>query len=145
MLFPKISAENVHSWYPYKQFWPKTQTARWNCLKTMPFLLYIICLIVTVFRFVGAKLHFRFHNLSVLTSFFYWISDAKYLSDIKLNVSFSWHISSLGFSLNTNRLPSDNAQERIIRFKIDPFTKCQTDTVKKHTPFQYILALTLVT
>ena len=24
MLFPKISAENVHLWYPYKQFWPKT-------------------------------------------------------------------------------------------------------------------------
>ena len=23
MLFPKISAENVHSWYRYKQFWPK--------------------------------------------------------------------------------------------------------------------------
>ena len=23
MLFLKISAENVHSWYPYKQFWPK--------------------------------------------------------------------------------------------------------------------------
>ena len=23
MLFPKISAENVHLWYPYKQFWPK--------------------------------------------------------------------------------------------------------------------------
>ena len=23
MLFPKISAENVHSWYSYKQFWPK--------------------------------------------------------------------------------------------------------------------------
>ena len=23
MLFPKISAENVHSWYPYKQFWHK--------------------------------------------------------------------------------------------------------------------------
>ena len=23
MLFPKISAEKVHSWYPYKQFWPK--------------------------------------------------------------------------------------------------------------------------
>ena len=23
VLFPKISAENVHLWYPYKQFWPK--------------------------------------------------------------------------------------------------------------------------
>ena len=23
MLFPKLSAENVHSWYPYKQFLPK--------------------------------------------------------------------------------------------------------------------------
>ena len=23
MVFPKISAENVHLWYPYKQFWPK--------------------------------------------------------------------------------------------------------------------------
>ena len=23
ILFPKISAENVHSWYPYKQFWPE--------------------------------------------------------------------------------------------------------------------------
>ena len=23
MLFPKISASNVHLWYPYKQFWPK--------------------------------------------------------------------------------------------------------------------------
>ena len=23
MLFPKISAENVHLWYPYKLFWPK--------------------------------------------------------------------------------------------------------------------------
>ena len=23
MLFPKISAENVYLWYPYKQFWPK--------------------------------------------------------------------------------------------------------------------------
>ena len=41
-------------------------------------------------------------------------------------MSFSWHISSLGFSISTNRLPSDNAQERKIRFKIDPFTKCQT-------------------
>ena len=26
-----------------------------------------------------------------------------------------------------------------------PFTKCQIDTVKKHTHLQYILALTLVT
>ena len=23
MLFPKISTENVHLWYPYKQLWPK--------------------------------------------------------------------------------------------------------------------------
>ena len=23
MLFPKISAKNAHSWYPYKQFSPK--------------------------------------------------------------------------------------------------------------------------
>ena len=71
----------------------------------------------------------------------YWISYAKYLSDIKLNESFPWHISSLGFSLNTNRLPSDNLQERKIQFKIDPFTKCQTHTVKKHTLLQYIPAL----
>ena len=27
MLFPKISAENVHSGYPYKQFWPKNQNS----------------------------------------------------------------------------------------------------------------------
>ena len=25
MLFPKISVENVHLWYPFKQFWPKNQ------------------------------------------------------------------------------------------------------------------------
>ena len=41
MLFPKISAENVHSWYPLKQFWPKIQTARWNRLQTMQFVLSI--------------------------------------------------------------------------------------------------------
>ena len=49
-------------------------------------------------------------------------------------MSFSWHISFLGFSINTKRLTSDNAQERKIRFKIDPFTKCQTHTVNKTHP-----------
>ena len=48
-----------------------------------------ICLILTVFRFVGANLHFRFHNLSVFDILFNLKSYAKYLSDIKLNVSFS--------------------------------------------------------
>ena len=43
MVFLKISAEKVNSWYPYKQFWPKTQTARRNRLQTtcMSFLLSI--------------------------------------------------------------------------------------------------------
>ena len=43
---------------------------------------------------------------------------------------------TLSEAVNTNRLPSDNSQERKIRFKIDLFTKCQTNTVKKHTPLQ---------
>ena len=41
-----------------------------------------ICLILTVFQFVGAKLHFRFQNLSVFGHAFYLISYARYLSDI---------------------------------------------------------------
>ena len=49
------------------------------------------------------------------------------------------------YPINTNLLPSDNSQKRKIRFKIDPFTKSQTHSVKKHTPLQYIPAFTLVT
>ena len=36
-----------------------------NRLQTTSCSLLSICLIVTVFRFVGAKIHFRFHDLSV--------------------------------------------------------------------------------
>ena len=112
MLFPKKSAEmSIHDTLT-NNFRLKTQTARWNRLQTMSFLLSIHMLNFTVFRFIGAKLHFRFHNLSVFWHAFYWISYAKYLSNIELNVSFSWHISSLEFSINKNRLPSDISQER---------------------------------
>ena len=41
-------------------FRPKPQTARWKCHCYC----LSICLILTVFSFVGAKLHFRFHKLS---------------------------------------------------------------------------------
>ena len=37
----------------------------------------------------------------------YWISYAKYLSNILLNESFPWHIPSLGFSIKTKRRRSD--------------------------------------
>ena len=43
--------------------------------------------------------------------------------------------SSLGFSMNTNRLPSDISKERKIRFEIDPFTKSQTHLKKKAHPY----------
>ena len=66
MLFPKISAEKVHLWCPYKQFWPKKPRQRDETVfKLCHFYCLSICLILTVFRFVGAKLHFRFQNLSV--------------------------------------------------------------------------------
>ena len=46
-------------------------------------------------------------------------------------MSFPWHTPSLGFSINMNRLPSDNSQERKIRFKIDPLRNVK---LKKPTP-----------
>ena len=52
----------------------------------------------------------------------------------------SWHISYLGFSINTNRLPSDNAQERKIRFKIDPLRNIKLRQWKR-TPLFNIYSL----
>ena len=135
MLFPKISALNVHSWYPYNQLSPKI--ARWNLLKTMPFLLSIHMLNYYGLPFICDKLHFRFHKLSAVDLLYFWISYAKYLSDIQQNVTFPWHIASVGFFRNTNRLPSDNAQEQKILFEIDPLTKCQF-ILWKSTPVNYI-------
>ena len=41
MLFPKLSVENVHSWYPYKQFWPKNpDSARKPSLNYAIFIVY---------------------------------------------------------------------------------------------------------
>ena len=41
ILFPKISAENVHSWYPYKQFWPKNpDSAMKPCSNSVIFIVY---------------------------------------------------------------------------------------------------------
>ena len=82
MLFPKRSAENVHSWYPYKQFWPKPRQRDETVFKLCHFYCLSICLILTVVRFVGANLHFRFHNLCVFDMLFYLKSYGKYLSDI---------------------------------------------------------------
>ena len=42
----------------------KTHTARWNRLQTMQFYCLSICFILMFFRFVGAKLLFRFHKLN---------------------------------------------------------------------------------
>ena len=50
----------------------------------------------------------------------YWISYTKYLNDIQLKMSFPWHIPSLGFSINTNRLPSDNSQGRKYKKRLIP-------------------------
>ena len=132
-----IPLKTIFAWKPRQRDATVFKLCNFYCLS--------ICLIITVFSFVCAKLHFRFSSLSA-----FWHASLlnklcqifeRYLS----NVSFPWHIPSLWFSINTNRLPSDNSQELKIRFKINPITKCQTHTVKKHTPFQYIPALRLVT
>ena len=100
-----------------------------------------ICLILAVFGFGGAKLHFRSHKLSA----FWHTSLLNKLCQIFERYStkyvFSLTHTPPWFAINTNRLRSYNSQERKIRFKIDPFTKCQTHTVKKHTLLQYIPAL----
>ena len=88
-----------------------------------------ICLILTVFRFVSAKVHFRFHKLSV-----FWHAlllnklcqiFERYLTICVLSLT---HLQSgiLPILRNTctNRLPFDSSQEQRIRFEIDPFTKC---------------------
>ena len=49
-------------------------------------------------------------------------------------MSLLWHIRSLGFSMNTNRLPSDNSQERKIRFKIDPLYEMSNSYSEKAHP-----------
>ena len=61
------------------------------------------------------------------------------MSAILQNVSFPWHISSLEFFWNTNRLPSDNSQEQKIQFEIDPFTKCQTNFVNTRFNTRYVI------
>ena len=66
MLFPEISAKNVNSWYPYKQFLPKIpDSAMKPSSKYAIVIVYQYAFkILMVFSFVGAKLHFRFHKLS---------------------------------------------------------------------------------
>ena len=146
MLFPKISTEKVNSWYPYKQFWPRNPDSAMKPSSNYAiFYCLSICLILTVFRFVGAKLHFRFQHLSVFGHAFlmnklcqiferYLTKCVLFLTQILSGIHHKYE--SVAFRQLTR------AQ---IRFKIDPFTKCQTNTVKKHTPLQYIPALTLVT
>ena len=65
MLFPKISAYVVHSRYPDRQFSPKNPHSV-MILSSIYAVLYClsICLILTIFRFVGANLHFRFYKTS---------------------------------------------------------------------------------
>ena len=58
-----------------------------------------ICLILTVFRFVDAKPHYRFHKLALFDMIYYWISVTKYLSDILQNVSFPWSTHTLSWIL----------------------------------------------
>ena len=50
--------------------------------KLCHFICLSICLILTVFRFVGAKLHFWFHKLSAFWHASLSNTYAKYLSDI---------------------------------------------------------------
>ena len=46
----------------------------------------------------------------------------------------SLQVPSLEFSINTNRLPSDNSQERKIRFKIDPIYEMSNSYSEKAHP-----------
>ena len=105
-----------------------------------------ICLIITVFRFLGAKLHFRFHKLSAFCH-------ALFLN--KLCQIFERHWTKCALYLThflSGILPKYEsvAYRQVTRAKNtiwnrDPLTKCQTHTVKKHTRLQYKPVLILFT